>query len=109
MSGTCTRNIGIRNSGKRSSATRKLFTGALLVTAALLAACETVQTTQPGTVGVNREQRMAISEGEFNQGAAQAYQQMMSQAQQKGETLHVTTDPEHVHVFDTETGERLSD
>ena len=28
---------------------------------------------------------------------------------QKGETLHVTTDPQHVHVFDTDTGERLSD
>jgi len=27
----------------------------------------------------------------------------------KGETLHVTTDPRHVHVFDTTTGERLSD
>jgi multiple sugar transport system ATP-binding protein len=27
----------------------------------------------------------------------------------KGETLHVTTDPQHVHVFDTDTGERLSD
>jgi multiple sugar transport system ATP-binding protein len=27
----------------------------------------------------------------------------------KGETLYVTTDPHHVHVFDTETGERLSD
>ena len=27
----------------------------------------------------------------------------------KGEMLYVTTDPEHVHVFDTETGERLSD
>jgi multiple sugar transport system ATP-binding protein len=27
----------------------------------------------------------------------------------KGDTLHVTTDPEHVHVFDTDTGERLSD
>jgi multiple sugar transport system ATP-binding protein len=26
----------------------------------------------------------------------------------KGDTLHVTTDPQHVHVFDTETGERLS-
>jgi multiple sugar transport system ATP-binding protein len=26
----------------------------------------------------------------------------------KGETLHVTTDPEHVHVFDTDTGQRLS-
>ncbi|HNM97485.1 MAG TPA: ATP-binding cassette domain-containing protein, partial [Marmoricola sp.] len=27
----------------------------------------------------------------------------------KGETLHVTTDPRNVHVFDTETGERLSE
>jgi len=26
----------------------------------------------------------------------------------KGQTLHVTTDPEHVHVFDTESGARLS-
>jgi multiple sugar transport system ATP-binding protein len=26
----------------------------------------------------------------------------------KGETLYVTTDPQHVHVFDTETGQRLS-
>jgi len=27
----------------------------------------------------------------------------------KGETIYVTTDPQHVHVFDTETGERLSE
>jgi multiple sugar transport system ATP-binding protein len=27
---------------------------------------------------------------------------------QKGETIHVTTDPATVHVFDTDTGERLS-
>jgi multiple sugar transport system ATP-binding protein len=27
----------------------------------------------------------------------------------KGETIHVTTDPANVHVFDTDTGERLSD
>ena len=27
----------------------------------------------------------------------------------KGDTLYVTTDPRHVHVFDTDTGERLSD
>jgi multiple sugar transport system ATP-binding protein len=26
----------------------------------------------------------------------------------KGDVLHVTTDPEHVHVFDTDSGERLS-
>jgi multiple sugar transport system ATP-binding protein len=28
---------------------------------------------------------------------------------QKGEMLYVTTDPHHVHVFNTDTGERLSD
>jgi multiple sugar transport system ATP-binding protein len=27
----------------------------------------------------------------------------------KGETIHVTTDPQHVHVFDTASGERLSE
>ncbi len=27
----------------------------------------------------------------------------------KGEGFHVSTDPQHVHVFDTDTGERLSD
>jgi multiple sugar transport system ATP-binding protein len=27
----------------------------------------------------------------------------------KGDTIHVTTDPKNVHVFDTVTGERLSD
>jgi multiple sugar transport system ATP-binding protein len=27
----------------------------------------------------------------------------------KGETIHVTTDPHHVHVFDTDSGERISD
>jgi multiple sugar transport system ATP-binding protein len=28
---------------------------------------------------------------------------------QKGQTIYVTTDPKSVHVFDTDTGERLSD
>jgi multiple sugar transport system ATP-binding protein len=27
----------------------------------------------------------------------------------KGDTIHVTTDPHHVHVFDTSSGARLSD
>jgi multiple sugar transport system ATP-binding protein len=27
----------------------------------------------------------------------------------KGDVIHVTTDPRNVHVFDTVTGERLSD
>jgi multiple sugar transport system ATP-binding protein len=30
-------------------------------------------------------------------------------AVQKGDVIHVTTDPQNVHVFDTDTGERLSD
>jgi multiple sugar transport system ATP-binding protein len=30
-------------------------------------------------------------------------------AVQKGDVIHVTTDPKDVHVFDTDTGERLSD
>jgi multiple sugar transport system ATP-binding protein len=31
------------------------------------------------------------------------------QSVRKGDTIHVTTDPKQVHVFDTESGERLSD
>ncbi len=31
------------------------------------------------------------------------------QTSAKGDTVYVTTDPDHVHVFDTETGDRLSD
>ena len=27
----------------------------------------------------------------------------------KGDKLYVTTDPQHVHVFDADSGERLSD
>jgi len=27
----------------------------------------------------------------------------------KGDTIHVTTDPKNVHVFDTDSGERISD
>jgi multiple sugar transport system ATP-binding protein len=27
----------------------------------------------------------------------------------KGDVIHVTTDPANVHVFDTESGERISD
>jgi predicted Zn-dependent protease len=50
------------------------------------AGCQTVQTTEAGTVGVEREQRMAsmVSSEEINQQAAKEYGQMMAQAQQKG-------------------------
>ena len=55
-----------------------------LAMALLAAGCQTVQTTQPGAVGVNREQRMAISQQEFEQGAAKSYQELMQQARAKG-------------------------
>src|SRR5262245_24968591 len=42
-------------------------------TVLFVSACETVQTTQPGVVGVSRKQRMLVSEQEVEQGAAQAY------------------------------------
>lgn len=50
---------------------------------ALAAGCQTVETTKGGTVGVDRQQRMAVSSEEVNAGAQKAYAQMMAQAQKK--------------------------
>ena len=55
-----------------------------VVFAALLAACETVQTTQPGAVGVDRTQRFMVSSQEVNQAAAQEYQKVLADARAKG-------------------------
>ena len=57
-----------------------LFAGAF---AALLAGCQTVETTQPGVVGVSRQQRMAVSSEEVNASAEKQYAQMMAEAKQK--------------------------
>ncbi len=56
----------------------------LLLAAAAFGGCQTIDTTQPGTVGVDRDQRMALSEAEVNKAAAQGYQQAMQQAAKKG-------------------------
>src|SRR5688572_4980288 len=56
----------------------------LIVAAALLAAaCQTVQTTQPGAVGVDRKQRMLVSEEEVEKGAQEAYRQELQKARDK--------------------------
>jgi predicted Zn-dependent protease len=52
--------------------------------AALASGCQTVETTKPGTVGVDREQQMAVSAEEVNAGALKAYAQMMAEAKKKG-------------------------
>lgn len=49
-----------------------------------LAACETVSTTQPGAVGVDRQQRMMVSEQEIEQASAGEYRKVLADAQQKG-------------------------
>jgi predicted Zn-dependent protease len=52
---------------------------------ALLAACETVQTTQAGLVGVDRKQHMLVSSDDMNKGAAEAYKKVLADAQSKGQ------------------------
>jgi predicted Zn-dependent protease len=55
------------------------------LTAALaLAACTTVRTTQPGAIGVDRSQRMLVSESDVEAGAVQAYAKELDKARQKG-------------------------
>ena len=49
-----------------------------------LSGCETVQTTQSGAVGVNRKQRMLVSEEQVEQGAVEAYNQEKTKAQTEG-------------------------
>jgi len=56
---------------------------AALLAALALASCETVQTTQPGAVGVERKQAMLLSSEQIDKSAALAYQQMMQKAAAK--------------------------
>ena len=53
---------------------------------ATLAGCETVNTTQPGAIGVDRKQVMSplVSEQELRQGAVTAYKEVLTKEQSKG-------------------------
>ena len=63
--------------------------GAALL-AGLLTACQSVQTTQAGQVGVTRTQLMAVSAEEINAASNQAYQKMLQDAEKKKQ-LNVDT------------------
>ena len=52
--------------------------------AVLAAACQTVQTTQPGAIGVERKQQMLVSEAEIQKGAQVAYQEELDKARKEG-------------------------
>jgi Zn-dependent protease with chaperone function len=51
--------------------------------AAFLSGCQTVETTQAGVVGVDRDQRMMVSSQEVDAGSQKAYAQMMAEAKKK--------------------------
>ena len=61
-----------------------ILRGGLLICALALTSCQSVQTTQPGAVGVERHQAMMLSSAEVNKASVQAYQQAMQQAAKKG-------------------------
>ena len=49
-----------------------------------VSSCQTVQTTAPGTVGVDRKQTMLLSSSEVNKGAQAAYAQAIQETSSKG-------------------------
>src|SRR5687768_10863449 len=57
---------------------------AVCVSFAFLSGCQSVDTTQAGAVGVDREQRMMVSSQEVDASSQKAYAQMMAEAKKKG-------------------------
>lgn len=56
----------------------------VIATGLSLSACETVQTTQAGVVGVDRKQMMAVSSEQIDQASDQAYEKLIAQERSKG-------------------------
>jgi predicted Zn-dependent protease len=61
---------------------RQLLAGAAMLT---LVSCQTVQTTQGGVVGVDRQQSMMVSSQEIQQAAGQQYADLIAAVRKKGE------------------------
>lgn len=54
-----------------------------ILAAAGLVGCQSVETTQPGVVGVDRSQRMMVSAEDVNRSAQQAYAQVLAEAKKQ--------------------------
>ncbi|MFJ7565902.1 M48 family metallopeptidase [Herminiimonas sp. NPDC097707] len=65
---------------KRFFALSSVATASLVL---MLTACETVQTTQSGLVGIDRTQRMAVSAQELDQAAGKQYATLIAEQKQK--------------------------
>ncbi|MSQ62883.1 MAG: M48 family peptidase [Betaproteobacteria bacterium] len=57
----------------------------LVLSLVLVAGCKSVDTTQPGVVGVERKQSMLVSSDTVNRSAVKAYAQVLAEAQKKGQ------------------------
>lgn len=80
--------MGIKFSVNREADTwawwwRRSGVAAVLLGGLLLTACQTVQTTHPGVVGITREQTMAVSAAEVEAASVQAYSTMVGEARRK--------------------------
>lgn len=69
---------------------KRLLAAASIAAALLSTGCTSVQTTNPGAIGLDRQQRMStlVSEAQMRQEATAAYNQILQQQRQKG-TLNV--------------------
>ena len=63
---------------------KRFLIPACMIAAGILLGCQTAETTQAGTVGIERDQRFALSSEEVNKAADQAYDKTMAQAKKKG-------------------------
>lgn len=63
---------------------RKWVLGLIAACTFAVVACQSVQTTAPGAIGVTRKQQMIVSEEQVEQASAQAYQQQLQEAKTKG-------------------------
>jgi len=76
--------IGVNpDAGPAGRGNRKIGMSLVLVAGLLVTACQTVQTTQPGSVGITRTQSMGVSSEEINTASAQAYSKMLKEAASK--------------------------
>lgn len=70
---------------------------AVLACAGMIAGCQTVQTTAPGAIGIERKQQMLVSSEQVDEAAAQAYATEVQKAREKGKLNTDARDVERVH------------
>jgi predicted Zn-dependent protease len=73
--------------------------GCALLVAALASGCETVSTTAPGAIGVERRQQMSVSEEAVEQSAEKSYADELGKAREKGQLNADPTQVERIRAI----------